>query len=959
MSTVNSNPNSTVEDTVFQELSKEASKQLADLEELLGAFPPPVEDENCSYSVIRSMGDPEGNTGALLRAALALSASGIPLRIRLCGTGNGSANFIVGTTPDSTQTLHHILKSTLRVIKTENVALQEESFALDSSAVCGNVCSAEPDRTPSARMDDIIRLLCSGRCRVGMDFFPLNSGDAWIAEHYSSLAEVHDRLRECSEMTAQVTRNATTGVSTVTAPKLFSQNRPDTFGIGPTTIKRNTPARQGAALAEAELERLQKILRSGGWMVSLRVQAEQAELLAALQAILGSNILSLGMSCRWISPYENRISLLLPQQDLPVLLSFPAEPFPGLQMQSIRSYGMNPPVSADGEGAEIGNLVWQGEVTETPFKISARQLTRHAGIFGISGTGKANAIHALLRGLDDTPFLIIDPGTQGYRWLANENKNAEFCTMRADSARRLQINPFWFPAGSSLQYHIHILTELIGSTLQGDDVACGILEQCISQTYADMGWNLATNRNYYEQLLETDKLYPTFSHLCETVISYFDHIAHESSVQTCKHAILVRLRSFTTGACGILLNHSVPTPLEDWIKERKTVVIELDALGSDPMKAVAAGALLAQYFQYIRACYPPGGAALHRLLVLDDAHRLFAPQYGQTQLLGDMLTQLPDYAVGCLVAAQSPVDLSSDVLKNLDGRIVFRSVRQEDVSSLQNDLLLDAQDHTLHTLPDGQALVRFSTMESPACVRIHRQPETALPVQLPDDSIDPAEELAAHLLDTSSQLQEIVNLLMEPLYHQILFDEDRRSLSNALSQKLYSVIQDALAHHTLVDMIGDTDTDDLIVQLITIVFGEFVRSRYQLGYCLQSMIEMYASRILHLTIGGETIREADWRALLDYRRSLLDQRFVEMLKRSRGVTLSLIRERFGLTPHFELIASVLSDAYNTDWIDLSEEELFVSLQPILRASFLEVPDKSRIRAELLHAVYVCLHDEED
>lgn len=920
---------------------KETAEQISALRSLLISFPKhPGGEDDWSFALIRSMAA-NGQADASRRAAHVLSASGIPLGIRLRGSGNGSADFIIGTARSSEGTLQHILKSTLRVLDLREYKPQQEDYALDKTAACTVVSRAGAAAYSSAWPDDLIRLSCSGRCQVSMDFYPIPAGDSWLAQHSAALAQVHDRLMVYSDAVAQITDN--------TGKKRLPQNPADNCEVTASMTKRNILARHGAALADTEFERLQQILQSGGWMAQLRIQTDDPALMEALQAVFSSNLMTHGLDCRWEDDVTPRIGLLMPKQDLPALLSFPGKAFPGLSMEQAHGYNVNLPVSGSEEGVQIGNLVWQDSITASRFRIPTAVFMRHIGLFGTAGAGKTCAVRTILTAMQDVPSLILEPGKLGYRNLAD----ADLYTMEAGSDQQLQINPFWFPDGGSLQYHIHILTQLLCAVIKADAVAAGILEQCISKTYSDMGWNLVTSRNYYCGLFEDEKLYPTFSQLCETVERYFDKIAYEVTMQTYKHAILNLLRSFTIGAYGSLLNGSVVTPVAKWIRGGKRVVLELGGLADDHARRIAAGTLLAQYCQYIRGNTEPSDMLKH-LLVLDDAQWLFGACSGTDALLRDILTQLPDFGVGVLTAARTPLQLPPEVISRIDGRIVFRSVGREEVSCLCDDLLLDASDGTLQTLAPGCALVRLDGMKKPALVRLDAPP--IQPPQLPVHQVMAEQpiEVAEHLLDTSSELRSLLYSLMEPLYYQVLFDNDRDNLSKALSESLYSVIREALMHHTLVDMLSGMDLDAVIVQLIETVFAVFIRSRTELGYCLQNMVEMYTSRILQLTAGGGTLRSADWRALMDYRSFMLDSRFLEMFRRSKTTMMTRLRESVGVSSGMELIAALLEEAYNSDRRNSTDEELYEDILPTLNSMFLKIPDENRVKEELFKPVCNCL-----
>ena len=82
-----------------------------------------------------------------------------------------------------------------------------------------------------------------------------------------------------------------------------------------------------------------------------------------------------------------------------------------------------------------------------------------------------------------------------------------------------------------------------------------IVEQCLYNVYLKAGWNIVTNRNVYQDILSETYLYPTFQDFTNEVAAYLDKSEFgEEVLGNYKGALLSRLRSFTNGSKGALLN---------------------------------------------------------------------------------------------------------------------------------------------------------------------------------------------------------------------------------------------------------------------------------------------------------------------------------------------------------------------------------------------------------------------
>ena len=86
----------------------------------------------------------------------------------------------------------------------------------------------------------------------------------------------------------------------------------------------------------------------------------------------------------------------------------------------------------------------------------------------------------------------------------------------------LQLNPFWFPEGANLAFHIDSIKTIISSAFDLSAAMPNIVEQCLYNVYMKAGWNIVTNHNIYQDILPETYLYPPFQDFSNEESSYLD-----------------------------------------------------------------------------------------------------------------------------------------------------------------------------------------------------------------------------------------------------------------------------------------------------------------------------------------------------------------------------------------------------------------------------------------------------
>ena len=636
---------------------------------------------------------------------------------------------------------------------------------------------------------------------------------------------------------------------------------------------------------EFRLAEMEQCKRDGGWSISICVQGEDFVGREMLKAALGSSMIQRGYSCRWQE--KGCEAMILPAFRLAEVACFPMHKFAGVKLEELHEYELNPPECAeDEETFDLGRVIWNETILNRRVQFSAPAFNRHAFVCGKTGSGKSNTVCHLLSCLKNIPFMVIEPVKGEYRTLAKVIKNTKVFTMDAGSREQLPINPFWFPEGSSLQYHISCLMNIISSAFDLYAAMPNILKKCLNNVYTNLGWNLVTGRNSFIDDLPAERLYPTFDSLCAEVKVYLDNNFDEGELKNnYSNALLARLSSFTRGTTGVLLNQAVKTPLKEWDEGNCNVIIELDAL-NDEDKSIVMGALIAQYFQYIKYCRKSqAGEKLRHIFVLEEAHHLFAAENESSngnnsrkhlvQILSNMLAEIRAYGEGFIIVDQSPGRISEEVLRNTNVKIVHNVDFGKDVKVLQDTLLLSEDDRFPSRLGIGQALVRCGGMDMPILTKVDRCDIKDTHI-FTKDALSATSYTAATLLDNAMEeklFMEKTKQLCRRFVNQVLYS-DLWEIQKAYIETM-NAFNTYLAEFGFLDRLAGIPYAEFYLPVLSSGISRCLMEddRFRKQARLSKLVSFYVQRILELYTHSETggISDEEWELLEEYRRQVIYQ----------------------------------------------------------------------------------------
>lgn len=694
-----------------------------------------------------------------------------------------------------------------------------------------------------------------------------------------------------------------------------------------------------------EIQRLQDAVNSRAWKVIIKASADDETTLDSVASSFSGVMEASNIKISWTR--EPSVAFVGSSKTVRPIIAFPTEDFIGFRFVENEEFSLVAP-SSEENGLWFGNILWNGRQV-SKFSLNADLLNRHAFICGMTGSGKTNTLFKLMEGID-VPFMAIEPVKGEYRSLKEQYNDLHIWTMRTSdkvdqTVKLLRINPFWFPVGGNLSFHIDSLKTLISSAFELSAAMPNILEQCLYNVYVHAGWNIVTNSNVYIGKLPEGYLYPTFEDLANEVEDYLDHSDFgEEVLGNYKGALLSRLRSFTNGAKGALLNTTSHPDYPIFLSGRN--VIELEGLADDADKCLVMGTILLQYFQYLKLNFTDiEKNTLKHIIVLEEAHRLFKNQKterssegpnptGQlVETLSNIMAEIRAFGEGMLIVDQSPTKIAEDVIKNSSTKIIHRIDNEKDIKILQAAMLLTDDMNCFPSLAQGEAIIRTDSMQRSAKVKVlkseikesYAMSNTFKNAGRVDEEVY-IEYTAATIIkdtDVSAALSEVLRRLLSSF--AFLDWNNWHSLTEKLVVEVYSVI----------DEYGYTDMLDgkfgILEELISLTIkriyaGSNVKQFGAIHMFIIHLVELYRE-----TRDGDNVKTAIAALLNHYYQNLPVSVLYENHKRQRrtveygdleAATCDLKCSIFVLQElysYYLLLESVFED--NTELLNMAKAEI--------------------------------------
>ena len=345
------------------------------------------------------------------------------------------------------------------------------------------------------------------------------------------------------------------------------------------------------------------------------------------------------------------------------------------------------------------------------YRFPRPDLDRHALVVGATGGGKSNTIRALLRKLWAVriPFMVIESAKSEYWQLARLEGFDELCALQlGDVNSPFRLNPFECAPGFPLQTHVDSLLATFNAAFEMYPPMPYILEQAVYRVYKMYGWNVATGENRAH-----DNRFPTLSDLFLEIPRVVAGTAYDREIKNnVQGALQTRVRSLMVGGKGKMMDVRRSTPIDRLL--RLPLVLELESLGDDSVKAFCIGLLMNRLYEYRRSKSDGTAIPFGHLLVIEEAHRLLKnlpettaggnPQAAAVAFFCNMLAEIRSYGQGILIADQSPAKLAPDAIRNTNLKLVHRMVDANDRQAVGSAMHMnEAQIEALTMLRRGCA----------------------------------------------------------------------------------------------------------------------------------------------------------------------------------------------------------------------------------------------------------------
>lgn len=513
----------------------------------------------------------------------------------------------------------------------------------------------------------------------------------------------------------------------------------------------NRRAAYAVELLEVEVNRINEARGIGQWQVGMYFAASTERDSRRLSALLkglysGRNSLPDPIRIHFCQTHghtgDHLFHTYLTSKELGLLVQPLRIETPGYSIHDAASFDLDLEDRPNAE-IKIGPLIWEGTKTSRHYRLGLMDLTKHATVFGVTGSGKTTTILNLLNqcwhGSGRIPFLVIEPAKTEYRaFLGNIHKgkatgglipNLRLYTLGGDTVAPFRLNPFEFELGeagigTSVLSHIDFLKAVFNAAFILYAPMPYILETALHEIYEDKGWNLATGTNVRLQEKEWPSrhqypIFPTLTDLYEKAGSVTKRFGYEPRVeQNVIAGLQGRIGSLRLGAKGLMLDTPRGMSMHDLLS--LPTVMELERIGNDDEKAFLIGLLLARLYDYRRLQAAEGKLTgkLQHVLVIEEAHRLLKNVSTQVdtesvnlrsqavETFAHMLAEVRHYGQGVLVSEQIPSKLTPDVIKNTNIKIVHRLVAEDDRTLLGATMNMnEAQIRHVSTLTPGEAVV--------------------------------------------------------------------------------------------------------------------------------------------------------------------------------------------------------------------------------------------------------------
>ena len=376
-----------------------------------------------------------------------------------------------------------------------------------------------------------------------------------------------------------------------------------------------------------------------------------------------------------------------------------------------------PERKATSAAIHIGRHFENGRELQEAASIPLQDLSKHALIVGVPGSGKTSLSFSLLVQLwrdQKIPWLVLEPAKAEYRGLLEVDGVGDdllVFTVGNERIAPLRLNLLEILDGVSVSEHLAAVKTCFQGAFSLPDPLPMLLERALEEVYTDRGWSLF-GEGGDDPALEP----PTLQDLYLKALEVAERSRYQGEVAGNIRAMLeTRLGSLLKGPKGRCFGARRSVPIE--LLMGRPVVLELDALSEDE-KALAMMAVLIFVREHAISTRRSGAKLTHVCLV-EEAHNLLGSDAGAAgnreggdakgiavRYFTRMLAEMRALGEGLIVADQLPTALASEVVKNTNVKVMHRLTAADDREVLGKTMVLtDGQKEQAALLPKGMSFV--------------------------------------------------------------------------------------------------------------------------------------------------------------------------------------------------------------------------------------------------------------
>ncbi len=622
----------------------------------------------------------------VIRQLLAgMYAVNAPVSFVISGDGTGVSVYF-GTTEEHDRTLSGLLKGLLSNIRMDSHVFLYSELSAHDSLNSGGYVKGFPVLSKdfvSSVIDSVLR---------GM------RGKIWQLAVFALPSDSHGTMRRASEW-----MNLCTECSELVDLSIVQ----NTAGQQISYSVCNHKIKKYMEMADEYADYYRNSMSEGEWLTTVRYAASDATTSRMLGGLLVAAFGSGGQIKEPIhlvnpavfdvsesTPVTNisserflLYSTWLTSSDLAWFCCPPSKDTSGFSVSGFTAFDVSRTVSGN---LYIGDIQDGRQGTGNEYLINLSEFNRHCLVIGLTGSGKTNTVKSLIfhaqKAQSDLPFLIIEPAKKEYYQIYDmgfENLEVYSIGCAPKKGHNYCINPFERVSHAvSIQTHIDMVFSAFKASFIMYTPMPYVLEKAIYAIYEDMGWDVAEDTNRYGE-----EHYPTIEDLYFKLPVIIQEMGFDSRMRNdLTGSLQSRINTMRLGSKGQCLNVARSFPIEEILSGR--VVIELEDIGDDDVKAFIMSLLLVQLSEYRRGT-PEMQQDLCHLLIMEEAHRLLKnvssgtgenadPRGAAVEFFCNMLAEMRSKGQGFIIVDQIPSKLAPDLIKNTNLKILHRVVDEED-----------------------------------------------------------------------------------------------------------------------------------------------------------------------------------------------------------------------------------------------------------------------------------------